>query len=209
MRIFHNTYLERLQNSEVYYKTSFIDQKDGKKKNTNCYTAWVAMRVRVLNEANKLSLKSYEECFVNEHWFDFQHFADFFYGDKFRKDGWHLDKDLLIRGNKEYGPETCCFLPAELNQLIKSGGFSKTGLPSGVYKRQEREAFWYEVNCRTDKSLSGHVGIFKTLEEASNAYIQHKEKWVRACADKYEGVIDSKALEALRNWTYNSTIEEE
>lgn len=35
-------------------------------------------------------------------------------------EGWHLDKDILLKGNKVYSPETCAFVPAKINSLLIS-----------------------------------------------------------------------------------------
>ena len=31
---------------------------------------------------------------------------------------WHLDKDILVQGNKLYSEDTCCFVPQRENTLI-------------------------------------------------------------------------------------------
>ena len=34
------------------------------------------------------------------------------------KEGYSLDKDILVKGNKIYSPETCCFVPQDVNILF-------------------------------------------------------------------------------------------
>lgn len=41
-------------------------------------------------------------------------------------EGWHLDKDILMQGNKFYSPETCCFVPFEINVLFRRRTKTKT-----------------------------------------------------------------------------------
>ena len=55
---------------------------------------------------------------VCEEWHNFQNFAGWF-EDNY-KEGFELDKDLLVKGNKIYSPETCCFVPQEINLIFMS-----------------------------------------------------------------------------------------
>ena len=43
-----------------------------------------------------------------------------------------LDKDILVKGNKVYSPETCCFVPSEVNLLFSKTGKLRGSLPIGV-----------------------------------------------------------------------------
>lgn len=47
----------------------------------------------------------------------FSNFAEWF--DKHHVEGWELDKDILVSGNRTYSPETCCFVPHEINVLFR------------------------------------------------------------------------------------------
>ena len=47
-------------------------------------------------------------------------------------EGWQLDKDILIKGNKIYSPDTCCFVPSEINNLFVGCNKSRGSLPIGV-----------------------------------------------------------------------------
>ncbi len=66
---------------------------------------------------------------------DFQEFAGWCHTqpgyDKLDSKGnrWQLDKDLF---GSHYSPETCCFIPAALNTLLKSAPNKVSNLPVGV-----------------------------------------------------------------------------
>lgn len=64
---------------------------------------------------------TYIDCSVDERWHNFQNFAQWFYENYNPEimEGWHLDKDILVKGNKIYSPETCCFVPNDINILFK------------------------------------------------------------------------------------------
>ena len=44
-------------------------------------------------------------------------------------DGKHLDKDLLVCNNKVYSPETCVFVPREINQFLTKSNNSRGKYP--------------------------------------------------------------------------------
>ena len=52
-----------------------------------------------------------EGCTVAEEWLNFQAFAQW-YEDNYPKDGarYQLDKDTILKNNKQYGPSTCRFV---------------------------------------------------------------------------------------------------
>ena len=68
-----------------------------------------------------MSYKGVEVC---EEWYNFQNFAEWCETQKFlnAKDvkgkSYQLDKDILVKGNKIYSPDTCCFVPPEINSLF-------------------------------------------------------------------------------------------
>lgn len=45
---------------------------------------------------------------------------------------WHLEKDLLAKGNKIYSPDTCLFVPLDVNQLLVTHKNKRGDFPIGV-----------------------------------------------------------------------------
>lgn len=108
----------------------------GKYKSTShsdMYNIWIKIFERCYSENSRWKYMSYKDCSVIEHWHCFQNFAEWF--DKNHKSymkGWHLDKDILIKGNKIYSPETCAFVPPELNIIFTKRQNSRGKYPIGV-----------------------------------------------------------------------------
>lgn len=55
-------------------------------------------------------------------------------------EGFHLDKDILVEGNKVYSPETCVYVTPLLNSIFVDNGVSRSGYPTGVrYKERNKK----------------------------------------------------------------------
>ena len=110
----------------------------------------------------------------------------------------HLDKDLLIKGNKVYSENTCVFIPSEINSLLVKSTASRGKHLIGVSWNKRDKAFVAMVS--RDKGQSEHLGSFKTEIEAYNAYKTAKESFVKEQAEKWKDKIDERAYNALMNY---------
>lgn len=86
-----------------------------KGKLTKSYRAWYAMLSRCYSENAQKIHPSYVDCYVTKEWFNFQVFAKWF--DENYIDGFQLDKDIRVKGNKIYSPEACCFVSQQDNVI--------------------------------------------------------------------------------------------
>ena len=116
----------------------------------------------------------------------------------FGNEGWQLDKDLLVKGNKVYSESTCVFIPAEVNTLLTKRTASRGEHLIGVYWHKTNKAFKAQVS--KNKGTQEYLGSFKTEIEAFNAYKQAKESFVKEQAEKYKSQIDPRAYNALMNY---------
>jgi hypothetical protein len=173
----------------------FIGEGDyGSKTHFKIYTTWRNMLKRCYCEKEQLINPTYIECSVAEEWYNFQVFAEWF--NRNYVADWYLDKDILIKGNKLYSPETCQFVPNEVNNLFKKV-HNTDKKATGIFYRKDRNR--YSVNYR------GHHRLYKSFEEAFQAYKTAKEVYTKEVANKWQGKITEKTYQALINYQVEIT----
>ena len=101
-----------------------------------------------------------------------------------------------------YSPETCCFVPQEINAALTNNKSVRGSFPSGVIYNCTKTRYRARIQ-RGDKWES--LGTYDTPEEAFYAYKPVKEAHIKSLAEKWKGKIDSRVYEALMNWTIEIT----
>ena len=164
------------------------------------YKLWVGMLERACCVKFKEEYPTYKDVTVCEEWLDFQNFAawceaqeHFFYKDT-RGRCYQLDKDILVKGNKQYSAETCCFVPKDINLLLLRNDGKRGTLPIGVVYSRCIKRFISQGKCC---GKSKHIGTFKTPEEAFLAYKEAKEIYVKTVAEEYKSVMSGVVYKAL------------
>lgn len=134
---------------------------------------------------------------MNDSWLDYQEFAYWINPQLDEsKVGWTLDKDILVKGNKEYSPEKCCLIPSELNKLLVVKSYDN-GYPLGVYYHKVGKKFAASVN---KKAQTIHLGLFETPEEAGEAYKVAKELVIKEEAEFWKDKIEPNVYNVLMNY---------
>ena len=169
---------------------------------TKEYTLWNNMLKRCYSDAIKKRCPTYEGCEVIDKFKSYEYFYEWCNKQiGFGVDGFELDKDLLVKGNKVYSESTCVFLPAEINLLLNKRTTSRGKHLIGVNWNKKASAFVARV--RKNKRKQEHLGYFKTELEAFNAYKQAKESFVKEQAEKWKSQIDQRAYNALMKYEVN------
>ena len=167
--------------------------------NTKEYGLWCNMLRRCYSDSFKKKQPTYEGCEVGDKFKSYEYFYEWCHIQiGLANKDWHLDKDLLIKGNKVYSENTCVFLPHEINQILVKRTASRGEHLIGVNWDKTNKAFKARVN--KNKGKSEHLGLFKTEIEAFNAYKTAKESFVKEQANKFKSQIDPRAYEALMNY---------
>ena len=169
-------------------------------RNTKEYMLWCSMLRRCYSDSYKKKHLTYQGCEVSENFKSYEYFYEWCNQQVgFDNDGWQLDKDLLIKGNKVYSESTCVFIPAEVNTLFVKSDNIRGKHPIGVHWCNTKKAFVAQVN--KNKGKPEYLGLFKTELEAFNTYKKAKEAFVKEQAEKWEYEIDLRAYNALMSYT--------
>jgi len=172
-------------------------------KPTKVYDQWKAMLCRCYSNNYQEKEPTYIGCHVCDEWLSFTNFK-IWYEDHYRPD-YHLDKDILIKGNKIYSASTCEFVPQEINKLFLKRDSKRGNLPIGVTLDKRSNKFISRLRMNGSKC---RIGVFNTPKEAFNAYKIFKEEYIKDMAIKYykTGMISNKIYKAML--IYNVSIDD-
>lgn len=163
-------------------------------KHTKIYITWRNMLERGHSEEYNQKYPSYKDVTVCEEWHNFQNFAQWF-EDNYNPEvmqGWHLDKDILVKGNKIYSPETCCFVPNEINSFFVRGKSRRGDCLIGVSKGYGK----FIASCNVNKKVK-NLGYFESEPEAFYVYKNFKENLSKKLAEKYKDQITKEVYSVL------------
>jgi hypothetical protein len=169
---------------------------------TNHYKMWFPMMVRCYSDKYKTKQPSYTNVFASEEWHNFQTFSKWIDANYYEIEGERmcLDKDILIKGNKIYSPDTCLIVPIKINNLFIKSASRRGNLPIGV----EKDEYGFRAAmCKQGKRNS--FGHFKTPEEAFLTYKIQKEQHIKEIADQYKDKIPKKIYDALYSYKVEIT----
>lgn len=168
------------------------------------YTLWNNVFTRCYDEVQLKKGVTYVGCSICEEWHNFQNFAKWCDDQPQYSNGnvWCLDKDIIFKGNKVYSPETCCFVPTELNNLFTLRGNARGIYPLGVYFNKKDEKFIAQVNINGKRTT---LGRYISVDTAFTAYKIAKEKIIKDAANRYKDQLDQRTYTALINWKVEVT----
>jgi len=163
------------------------------------YKLWQDMLKRCFDEKCKQKYPTYQDVTCCGEWLYLSKFiGDVSMMKGYTLRGWHLDKDILIKGNKVYSKDTCCFVPQEVNSLLIKSDKTRGEYPVGVYFHKRYGKFMAQLRINDKKKF---LGYFNTAEEAFQAYKAAKEAHIKAVATKWKDQLDERVYQALINYT--------
>lgn len=198
----------RLESKQPIFGVGINDYEGQVKVNgvhIQSYTIWRDMLKRLYGPDANEKKPSYKNVKICDEWLYFTSFKDWFDSHEiyFHK-RWHLDKDLLCRtlglDYKIYSPDTCVFLPPEINGALATQPKYRTDLPIGIRRAESGK---YHATLCSGLLNSKHLGTFNTINEAFMAYKKAKEIWLKYLANKYKTELDPRAYDAMVSYKVN------
>jgi len=167
------------------------------------YILWKSMLCRCYDIKYSNKYPTYQNSEVSDSFKYFPYFKEWCNKQiGYDQQGWALDKDILVKGNKLYSEDTCCFVPKEINNLLVKCDSSRGEYPVGVRYRKRFDKFESQV---TLYGKMVYLGTFNTPEEAFCAYKEVKEAYIKDVADKWKDRIDPRVYDALMNYQVEIT----
>lgn len=148
---------------------------------------------------------TYANCEICEEWKTFTNFYKWFVEHYYElpNESVQLDKDILIKNNRIYSPEYCCFVPHTINSLLTKSNKMRGDLPIGVCWVNRDQV--YRAQCSDGHKNTIHLGDYDNPTVAFKAYKKCKENVIKKIADEYKNVIEPKVYHALYNYKVEIT----
>lgn len=166
---------------------------------TKCrvYKRWCG----ILRRCSDITIRKsyYEGCTLDPKWISFLNFKAWAELNSL-SDSLVVDKDILVSGNKIYGPDTCCVVPQYVNNSISCIRKSVGDYPVGVFWSSHLKTRPFESMINT---CTGRVrlGRFSSPEEAHKAWQEAKVSVIEDVIKRYskEPDFNSKVAERLQD----------
>ena len=116
-----------------------------------------------------------------------------------------LDKDIMIKGNNIYSPQTCCLVPKNINSLFTKHTRGRGVCPIGV--SYQKRIGKYIARCNDGFNHELHLGYYQNVNDAFNAYKEFKESVIKKIA-QYEltkGTITKQCYDAMLKYKVDIT----
>lgn len=145
----------------------------GKRINCPYYLRWKGMLERCYSLAFKEKFKSYDDCHVCDDWLIFSKFKLWMENQDWQCK--HLDKDLIITGNKEYSPLACSFIDEQTNRFLINTVSPDSSLRMGVHYYLRSGKFLSSCSNPFTKKRE-HLGYFDSEDDAHKAWLSRKNE---------------------------------
>lgn len=148
------------------------------KENLYFYDRWRS----ILERCSAPRQQSYDNVTLCDEWVYFSNFKKWVLSQNF--EGLHLDKDILVRGNRMYHPERCVFVPQYVNNIFRRLKKTDSDKPHGVFTDKNNKTNPYF----TTKICSD--GVRRRPVPATNCIWKCHANWQKSKIETFEFFLD-------------------
>lgn len=182
-------------------------------KYTKEYLMWRQMICRSFDNKYKSLHPTYEKVICSEEWKYLEDFVNWCHN----QSNWdfliannitiNLDKDILIKNNKLYAPDTCCLVPQNVNKLFTKSDKIRGELPIGVCYSKHNKKYYSQCKSPFSDKKKYIVKYFDNVEDAFIQYKNDKELIIRQIAqiEYQKGSITKQCYEAMMDYQVEIT----
>lgn len=214
--IFNHTTYQNFKNGTLkchyerrYFNKGYLGRENmnlfiGSKK-VKSYEIWLDFLRRCYDFKWHKKQPSYIGCEVCKEWLNYNTFHKWYEENYYEIEGetMCLDKDILIKGNKIYSPETCVFVPQSINNLFLKREARRGKYPIGVSYNKTNNTF--QARCNNAYKERVELGNFDNPIDAFNEYKRFKELTIKKVAELYRDIIPKKLYDALYKYEVEIT----
>lgn len=173
------------------------------------YSVWHSMLNRCQSAKFQERQPAYKGCSICEEWHNYSNFKKWFYENYYEIEGQKvaLDKDILIKGNKVYSPDTCVFVPQSINNIFRKNYHrEEKSITTGVSKVGNKYIAMLSIYYPdTKNNRVVKIGSYDNEIEAFDAYKKTKEENIKRIADYYKDKIPKKLYDVMYKYEVKIT----
>ena len=168
------------------------------------YRYWMSLLIRGCDNSLRDKLETYKDVVINQEVYNFQNFCEWWENNFYEIEGetMCIDKDILVKGNKEYRFDRMIFAPNRINVLFTKRDSCRGNYPIGVTYHKKNNKYIAKCGILTDNGNSKmkYLGSYNTPKEAFFAYKEFKEQYIKQIADEYKDKIPQRLYDAMYAW---------
>ena len=154
------------------------------------YSIWVAIIRRSYDKKFHDRQPTYKNCTVCDEWHSFMSFKKWMESQDWI--GLEIDKDIIVKGNKVYSPETCVFVDTETNKILIDSGRSRgKHLVGACWDKSVKK---FQSSVRDGEAGKKFLGFFDNEIKAHHEYLKFKIKRIEKVAKKQIDIRVKKGL---------------
>lgn len=171
-----------------------------------CYDVWRQMLNRCYNMNTQTKHKSYKDCYVCEEWHNFSNFKEWYYKHKYKCNSNYrleLDKDILVKNNKIYSPDTCILVPNCINGFFIS--LNKPRIKE-IKNKHKQNKFQLMISIHNNSKF---FGTYNTKSEAEEKYYVFKKQILIDLCNECKSFMPDEIYKLLINYNIKENINNE